>query len=97
MELIPQAGEFCRAKVELTVIDGDKEVRQLIPATGDGFQLLPLEELDAPYPAIYLGGELCKKTVRAPVNYANASSVLPVDTVKQVCGPGNGGSYTTDR
>lgn len=84
MELLPSRGQHCRVQVELTVMDGDREVRQRIPRDGQQISIMSALETDHPtsalYPTTYLGADICKRVVQLPEG---------MDPSEDVCGPGN--------
>lgn len=85
LSLMPSETELCRSQIELTVVDGDTEVRQTI--TGPGGKKIPLlpyeeaEQFEADYSAVYLAGNICKRPVLASEDYFS--------DVRAACGPGN--------
>lgn len=86
LTLIPHEEQRCLVKVELTVIDGEKEVRQLVPPIGRGVPIMPIQERTRPYPEVYLAGEICVRAVKAPPEYA--------PSMDESCGEGNSGRTT---
>lgn len=86
LQLSPSKTELCHVRLELTVIDRDKQMRLLIPATGDGFPLMPAGELNAAYPKVYLGSGVCKKVVPASTGYL---AFLQKSDFEGACGRGN--------
>ncbi|MGX1161058.1 hypothetical protein FBY31_0566 [Arthrobacter sp. SLBN-100] len=84
LNLIPSRTKLCKVHVEMTVMDGEKEIKQRI--TDQDIVLAPFEEAIDPsresaYEAVYLGGSICKKVVPAPEDYEQ--------DIKSACGPGN--------
>lgn len=87
LELWPSKTKLCRTHVEITVIDGDKEVRQRITPGGKAIPLLPPEELkehEAEYSSIYLAGGICHRPVLAKPGYSA--------NVRAACGQDNLGT-----
>lgn len=85
--LLPSTTKLCRVHVEITVVDGDREVRQRITPGGKAIPLLPLEEVkerEAEYSSVYLAGGICKRPVLAKTGY--------LSDVRAACGSGNLGT-----
>lgn len=87
LELQPDMNHLCHVRFELTVIDGDKQVRLLVPSGGEGFPVMP-NVVNEPYPAVYLGGQICRNVVQAPADYRVH---LAKYDMERACGPGNAG------
>jgi hypothetical protein len=84
LTLASSSAKLCQVEIELTVLDGDKEVPQrILPDAGQPAAVLGRQESPAQYGAIYLAGNICKRVVLAPENYR------PSLEEKRACGPGN--------
>jgi hypothetical protein len=81
LEPLLSKNQLCHVNVELTVLDGDKEVRQLISFGGQG---LPVLGPGGPsYAHVYLGRGLCPRVVPAKAGY---QSYLAKFDFESACG-----------
>lgn len=73
--------KLCHVRFELTIVDDNEEVLQVIDLAGKSVPVVSLREYEEDYQAVYLGANVCKRVVLAPKNY--------LADVRAACGPGN--------